>query len=96
MLGSIQALSASEIGKIIAASPLPNDEIERLIDQLLDKMATNTEVSAHPSHHNINMATLINPRFLCFFRPAGEQVVLEVSRSLMMTPSHSTKTIRQR
>ena len=48
MLGSIQALSASEIGKIIAASPLPNDEIERLIDQLLDKMATNTEVSAHP------------------------------------------------
>ena len=43
----MQAPSVSCIADIITTSSLSNDDINDLIDQLLDKMKTNTEVSFH-------------------------------------------------
>lgn len=45
-VGPMQALPASRIGDIVQTSSMSNDEIENLIDQLLDKMDSNAEVSA--------------------------------------------------
>lgn len=45
-VGSVQTPSVPSIVDIVTTSSLSNDDIDDLIDQLLDKMKTNTEVRA--------------------------------------------------
>lgn len=109
LVGSTQALSGPSIAEVVQATSMSNDAIENLIDQLLDKMDTNAEVSAsflslfviliHQKYTESLVYLYLHFRLymyvyvLCFCRPRREERVLKVSRKLTAT-IHNVKIHR--